>query len=124
MARVTVHSAETPTQTIVKAANATVTVKDAKGRSITIKKAGALDKMRLFEVVGSENVTNPAYFGYAMLAYQVVEIDSEPVARPSNKISLEALVQRLEDDGLKVVAEAVEANFMEAEATKEAIKNG
>lgn len=103
MTQVTMHDA-TPTQAIVKAASQTATVTDARGRSIAIRKLGPLDRMKLFEVVGPENSRNEQYVGYAALAFIVSAIDGEPVARPNSKLALEALVQRLDDDGMDAVA--------------------
>ncbi len=118
---------ETPTQAIVKAANAVVTVTDARGRSITIAKMKALDQMRLFEAVGAVNAKNDGYLGVASLAYHVTAIDGEPVMRPQNKIQLEAIVQRLDDDGFEAVAKGISDNFVPKSVTedeaKEAIKN-
>jgi hypothetical protein len=120
--------AETPTETVVKVANTTVTVKTADGRDITIKKVSTLDRMRLFELVGPENVKNEAYFGYAMLAYHVTAIDGEPVAKPGTKLQLEALVQRLDDAGMNAVGQAVLDNFLNSiqspDDAREAVKNG
>ena len=63
----------------------------------------ALEKLRMFEVVGAENAANQAYLGYATLAFLVNAIDGVPVARPTGKRELEALVARLDDDGLNAV---------------------
>ena len=107
MAKVTVHKDEpgdTPSQSIVKAANVATTVTDTRGRSITVKKMGPLDRLKLFEVIGADNSRNEQYVGYAALAFLVTAIDGEPVARPNSKLALEALVQRLDDDGMDAVA--------------------
>jgi hypothetical protein len=110
MAKVTIHKdTETPSQSIVKAANQPATLIDARGRSIGFKKMGPLDRLRLFEVIGAENSKNEQYAGYAALAFLVTSIDGEPVARPSNKIQLEALVQRLDDDGMNAIAEHLQS---------------
>src|ERR1700712_442980 len=107
MAKVTLHT-ETPSETIVKAAGQPQTRTDAAGRIIGIKKMQALDRLKMFEVVGAENARNEPYLGYAALAFHVSSIDGEPVNRPTNKIQLEALIQRLGDDGMNAVGEAVE----------------
>ncbi len=103
MAKVTVHE-ETPSQSIVKAANTSEAVTDARGRSIGIKKMGPLDRLRFFELIGAENSKNEQYVGYAALAYMVVSIDGEAVIRPTSKAHLEALVNRLDEDGMDAVA--------------------
>jgi hypothetical protein len=113
MAKVTVHDAKTesPSQTIVKAANQPVIVTDALGRKIGIKKMKPLDRLKMFEVIGSGNSENQFYLGYASLAYHVTSIDGDPVNRPASKLQLEALVQRLEDEGMDAVAKGIEEHF-------------
>ena len=127
MAEVTVHpDAETPSRAIIKAANQPATLADARGRSIGVKRLNPLDRLKLFEVIGAENSRNEQYAGYAALAFLVTSIDGEPVARPANKIQLEALVQRLDDEGMDAVAAHLEAQAKDkkAEADEDALKNG
>ena len=128
MAKVTVHKdaqSETPSQSIIKAANQPATITDAKGRSIGIKKMNPLDRLKLFEVIGAENSKNEAYTGYAALAFLVTSIDGEPVSRPANKIQLEALVQRLDDEGMDAIGAHLQAQAEAAQsADEDAIKNG
>jgi hypothetical protein len=94
---------DTPSQAIKAAAAKTVDVTDSRGRVISIGTLNALEKLRMFEVVGAENAANQAYLGYATLAFLVNAIDGVPVARPTAKRELEALVARLDDDGLNAV---------------------
>ncbi len=101
MAKVTVH--ETPSETIIRAANQVTIVKDSRSREIGIKKMGPLDRMKLFEVCGPENSRNEAYLGYASLAFCVSSIDGDPISRPFNKLQLEGLIQRLDDDGIEAI---------------------
>ncbi len=109
--KVTVHE-ETPSESIIKAANKVITVTDDRGRQIGIKKLGPLDRMKLFEVCGPENSKNEAYLGYASLAFCVSAIDGEPVPRPSSRAHLEVLIQRLDDDGLNAVGQGVQEHFV------------
>lgn len=114
MATVTIDPPEapdTPSQAIVRAAAAVTTVPDPSGRQIGVRRILPLDRMRLFEVVGPDNSKNEAYLGYASLAFHVSSIDGDPVPRPATKAQLEALVQRLGDDGLTAVGEAVAALY-------------
>jgi len=127
MSKVTVHKdaqGETPSQSIVKAANKLSTITDSNGRSIGIKKMNPLDRLKLFEVIGAENSKNEQYVGYAALAFLVSSIDGEAVPRPANKIQLEALVQRLDDEGMDAIGAHLQAQAEAAEATDEAaLKN-
>ena len=113
---------ETLSETIVKAANQSTTVTDSRGRSITFKPFNALDRMKFFEAMGAENSKNQEYVQLAAMACVVRSIDGDTIPRPSNKAQLEALVQRLDDDGLEAVMlelqkQAVEAGTDDAEAT-------
>ena len=96
---------DTPSQTIKAAASKTVDVTDARGRVISIGTTTALDKLRLFEIIGPENSANQAYLGYATLASHVRAIDGEPVNRPTGKRELEALVKLLDDEGMNAVGQ-------------------
>ncbi|MFG1388808.1 hypothetical protein [Xanthobacter versatilis] len=119
MAKVTITKEAAP----VDAAPTRATFTDKLGRSITIKKMGALDRMKLFEAVGSERSQNEMYFGYASLAASVVDIDGEAIMRPANHLQIEALVQRLGDEGLEAIATQYAAKWgaaagLNAEAAK------
>src|SRR5277367_752322 len=119
MPGVTVHEGESPSEAVIKAANATVTVKDERGRDITVRKLKTLDRMRLLELVGADNAMNDRYLGYATLAYCVSSIDGDPIPTINSKVALEAVVQRLDDDGINAVASAVAANFMASKSADE-----
>lgn len=129
MTKVTVHTepkSDTPTQAFVKAANQGTTASDALGRLIGIRKLLALDRLRMFEVVGAENAKNEPYLGYAALAFHVCSIDGNAVARPSSKRDLEALIQRLGDEGMEAVSSMVQELFVpkdENAGDTDAIKN-
>jgi hypothetical protein len=124
MAKVTIkETSDTPTQAIVKAANEVHTV-EAQGRTFGVRKLQALDRLKMFEVVGAENSKNEAYLGYAALAFHVVSIDGETVNRPTSKLQLEALIQRLGDDGMDAVGAALEKLFLaQPDGGTEPIKN-
>ena len=128
MAKLTINPPETPSETIIKAANVTVKVIDARGRSIEIRKLKTLDRMRLFELVGAENSMNDRYLGHATLAYSVVSIDGTPLGRPATKLALEGIVQQLDDDGFEAVAKGSVEHFLPKEESldqvKADIKNG
>jgi hypothetical protein len=100
-----------------------VTVKDANGRQITVRRLKTIDRMRLLEMVGAENALNDRYLGYATLAFAVSEIDGDPVPRLTNKIGLEGIVTRLDDVGFEAIGEAVRKNFLPPERTDEEVKD-
>ena len=128
MAKITLHEetqVETPSQSIVKAANRVVMAKDGRGRNIGVRMIGALDRMRMFEVVGAENARNEPYMIYAAAAFHVASIDGESVMRPGTKNQLEALIQRLDEDGVAAVLGTLQEQFAppEADSSADALKN-
>ena len=101
----------------------TASFKDARGRKIEIRKLKPLDRMRLVELVGSDNANNDRYLGYATLAYCVNSIDDQPVGIPSNKVGLEGIVKELDDDGIDAVAQGIKKYFLPTESNEDALKN-
>jgi hypothetical protein len=80
-----------------------ITVQDALGRAIEVKKLGALDRMRLALMVGAEAAENPSFMLYANLAASVAGIEGQALPPPQTHRELEARVQRLEEIGLQAV---------------------
>ena len=110
MTTVTVHD-DTPTQAVVRAAAATVqTDPDALGRTWTVRKMSALDRLRLFKVLG-DLAENRMYMGTCALAACVTACDGESVGALTSVLKLEALVDRLGDEGLEVVGKAISEHF-------------
>lgn len=99
---------ETPSARIVASAAATVSVTDAEGRSLTLRRLTALDKLRLFKAVGPVLAHNQPYLGMAMLASSVTAIDGVPIPAPANEVQIEALVSRLGDAGIAAAAAALQ----------------
>lgn len=126
MSKISNVRSETPTQAIVKAANGTVnTAPDANGRVWTVKKMGALDRLRLFKVLGPDLSENRMFMGTCALAACVVACDGEDVGQPTSVLKLEALVDRLGDEGLEVVGKAIAEHFgsKDEDDTVESAKN-
>ncbi len=101
-----------------------VTVSDRNGRRLTIKKLSPLDRLRLFEALGSELSQNVPYVGYALSAACVVDLGGHHVAFPTSKRQVETLVNMLGDDGLDAVSDAYRENFSKGESGNlDTIKN-
>lgn len=98
---------ETPSTRLIGAANATVTITDSLGRSLTLRRLSTLDRLRLFKALGAELAQNPPYLGMATLAVSVCAIDSVPQPTPANEAQIEALVLRLGDAGIAAIAAAL-----------------
>jgi hypothetical protein len=63
------------------------------------------------------------YFGYSMSAACVEGIDGTVEAMPGGKIQIEAMIERLDDDGLEAVSRGYREHFREGETgDPEAIK--
>ncbi|WP_376092817.1 hypothetical protein ACE7GA_24370 [Roseomonas sp. CCTCC AB2023176] len=97
---------ETASQAIVRAANQPRVCTDSRGRRIVWKALGAFDNMKLAEIVGASNIENGQYMLFANAAYSVQEIDGERTPKPATKLQLEALVQRLGDEGIEALFES------------------
>jgi hypothetical protein len=113
----------TPSEQILSSAAEAVTIRDSKGRTISLKKPGILAQYRIVEVAG-ESAKNEIYMRMIMPLIYVTELDGEPVAQPKNKLQLEALIQRLDDHGVDAVMNGVLENYgkKDDEADNAAIK--
>jgi hypothetical protein len=80
-----------------------VIVEDRRGRQIALRKLGVVEQLRLFKCLGADLAENKAYFGLARLAAMVSAIDDVPVPFPANEQGLEAILDRLDEDGVEAV---------------------
>jgi hypothetical protein len=81
-------------------------VKDANGRQIGIKPMGALDMFRLARALG-DDANNASLFRMANVAYACVEIGGDHVPRPTNMMTIEALIARLDFPGFVAISTAL-----------------
>jgi hypothetical protein len=101
-----------------------VVVTDSKGRTLTIKKLNALDRMKLFQSAGAELSENSAWIAYALCAASVVAIDARPESFPHSQRAIENMVNILGDEGITAVSKAYKENFTVGESGDlEEIKN-
>lgn len=112
-----------PSSEVVAKALAETSITDAKNRTIKLKKPGVLAQYRLIEVVG-DSAKNETYMNMVLPIIFVSAIDDDPVFQPSSKGELEALIQRLEEDGVTAVMNGVAQHFgpQNAEADKATLK--
>ncbi len=87
-----------------EAANTLIKI-DARGRKLLLRRLTALDTLRLFKAAGPTLAQNEPWLAMAALAFAVLEIDGVPVPTPSTEGQIEALVERLGDEGLSAVAD-------------------
>jgi hypothetical protein len=106
-----------PSAQIIAAAAADLSARDDAGRLISLRRLGAVDRLRLFKAIGAALAENPPYLGMAMLAFSVTAIDGVPVPAPGNEAQLEGLVHRLGDGGIAAIADALDADAGHEEMT-------
>lgn len=97
---------------------------DARGRTIKLKKPGPLAQYKLVELMG-QSAANQTYMGMVLPLIYVVGIDEDAIPFPTSKMQVEALIQRLDDEGIDAVMEGVTTEFGKPDPKKdaEAIKN-
>jgi hypothetical protein len=92
---------ETPSAAVIKDANRIVFVTDERGRKLGVKRAGgALANFRLCRLLG-QDAANRALMTYALLITAVVSINGDPVPFPTTMLQLEALIDRVDSDGMR-----------------------
>ena len=109
---------DSPTAQALAKAAASVTVTDALGRTITLKRPGVLAQYRLIEALG-DTAKNEVYVGMALPLIYVSAIDGELTVQIARKSEVEALIQRLGEEGISAVMDAVRANFGAADPAKD-----
>ena len=124
MSDVKVTLTSTPADQAIAKAVETATVTDALGRVIVLRKPGVLAQFRLVEVAG-DSAKNEVYMRMILPLIYVTEIAGDPIPIPANKLQLEALITRLDDDGIEAVGTCAAENWgkkEDPEADKNAIK--
>lgn len=105
MADITVNTDETPlvaptpSEQLVRQANAETTVTDEKGRKLTFKRPGPLAQYQIVEAMG-DAASNGTLMQMVNPLIYVVAIDGEPVYLPANRREVDALILKLGDEGL------------------------
>lgn len=81
---------------------------DKRGRRIGVKKLTYIQIHRLKKIVGAETAANIPAFTDVVVACSVAEIDGDPVPWPGTNLQIEALITRIDLDGLAAINEAFE----------------
>ena len=117
-------SGASPSAQVLARAAADVAITDARGRSLRLGKPGVLAQYRLIEMLGA-SAANETYTSMVLPLLYVRSIDDDTEISMTTKRELEALIQRLDEDGVGAVMEAVSKHFgtRDVDATKAAIKN-
>src|SRR5438045_4028165 len=93
--------APSPSAELLKEAMKSEMITDGRGRRILMRKPGVLAQYRIVEAVGPELASNQTYMAMVNPLLWVGEIDGDPVSVPRSKREVEALIQRLDEDGLE-----------------------
>ncbi|WP_118181302.1 hypothetical protein [Paraburkholderia phosphatilytica] len=121
----TTPQAETkPSAALVAEAAKEVTVKAANGLTITLKKPGILSQFRLVKILG-DAAKNNVYVSMVIPITFVTSIDGQAVRYPNTEREIEATIQRLDEEGVTAVMEAVGEHFGSATEDEQAegVKN-
>lgn len=121
MAKLTVNP---PSAEVVAKASAEISVTDARGRVITLRKPGVLAQYRLIEILG-DSAKNEVYWTMTFPLIFVTKIDGDAVSMPISKREVEALITRLDDEGVSAVVHGVQESFGQSSPgqDKEQLKN-
>lgn len=114
----------TPSEQLIKKADATVVVTLGDGRNVTLKKPGVLSQFRLIRMLG-DAAKNQVYVSMVLPFTYITAIDGKLVNAPNTEREIEALITRLGDEGVDVVMHGVADNFgaQSPEAVQEEVKN-
>ena len=74
-------------------------ITDSAGRAIKLRRIGVLETLRLYKALGPTLAANEAYMGLAVVAASAAMIDELPLPFPASEAAVEALLERLGDDG-------------------------
>jgi hypothetical protein len=82
-------------------------IKDKAGRRIELRRVGVVEQLRLYKALGPQLSLNEAYIGLAMIAAAASVIDDVPIPFPKGEAAIEALLERLGDDGVEAIGAAI-----------------
>ncbi len=120
MADVKLTLNETPTEQIIKEAVKEITIIDAQNRVLTLKKPNFLSQTRFMRVIGDET---QGYISMATMLLYLSAIDGESVYTPGTIGEIEALFQKLDEDGYIALSKGAQEHFSRnADEDKAAIK--
>jgi hypothetical protein len=121
MTKVTIN--ETPTAEVVAKATAEVLICDTRGRLIKLRRPGVLAQFRLIEALG-DTARNGVYVNMVLPLIYVAAIDDDPINQFAKKSEIEALIQRLDEEAIDMVAVAVAKNWGRQEPEADKVKLG
>lgn len=112
-----------PSDEIVEAALAPTTATDARGRKFVLRKPPMSMQYRLVELIGGDAAKNEVYMGMILPILWIAQIDDDTIFPPRTKSELEALIDRVDDDGMLAIAQALAGPSQTIEEHEGALKN-
>jgi hypothetical protein len=89
-------------------------IADKAGRSLSLRRIGVLETLRLYKALGPDLSVNEAYMGLAVIAASVAVLDGVPVPFPNGEAAIEACLERLGEEGTAAVAAGIRTEPAEA----------
>jgi hypothetical protein len=83
------------------------TVIDANGRTLTLRRIGPVEHLRIFRALGPQLSENVPYVNGALIAAAVAMIDELPLPFPANEAAVEAALERIGLEAMALVAAAI-----------------
>jgi hypothetical protein len=90
-----------PSEELIRQAIQPTTIK-AGSRTILMRKPGVLAQFNITDAMGDSS-SNEALMRMVLPLIYIGEIDGEPVPPPQNRLQVDALITRLDDDGITAV---------------------
>lgn len=116
---------EVPSQEIIANVVKACHVVDGMGRKIHLRKPGVLAQYRLVEMLGDHAASNDRYMGMVAPLMYISQIDDDDAITITTKTELEALIQRLGEEGLDAVMAKVKEVYggqQDPKATADGLK--
>jgi hypothetical protein len=102
----------------VHAKSADVQVTDARGRVLTLRKPNVLAQYRLVDMLG-QKAENRVYLAMVLPMLYLYAIDGD-VANFANQRELEAIIQKLDEEGLEALNDGIGEHFRSGKPEEEA----
>ncbi len=98
-----------------------IEVKDARGRTLTLRKPNLLAQYQLVRLLGADTSANQTYLGMVMPLLYLQKIDGE-VMNFANQRELDGLIHRLDEDGVIALTKGIQEHFATEDKPEDAIK--
>lgn len=116
---------ETPSQQLVRKASEEFATDDSRGRRLTLRKPGIMAQYDLVAMVGPTRAQNQVWMAMVMPVLYVTMIDGVRVPTPTTYREVQALLERLDEDGIEAVSLAIQSHYGlgDPEAERDSLKN-